>query len=68
MRRFANVIAVVGARFLITGRGDIDVRRALDRRFAEGGMSSDDYRERREVLIGGVGSSGERGPMLAETA
>ena len=31
----------------------------LDRRFAEGGMSSDDYRERREVLTGGAGSSGD---------
>ena len=31
----------------------------LDRRFAEGAMSSDDYRERKDVLTGGAGSSGE---------
>jgi putative membrane protein len=30
----------------------------LDRRFAEGAMSSDDYRERKDVLTGVAGSSG----------
>ena len=36
----------------------------LDRRFAEGAMSADEYRERREVIAGG--SAGGRGPRDVE--
>lgn len=36
----------------------------LDRRFAEGAMSADEYRERREVITGGT--AGGRGPRDAE--